>query len=269
MKILWDNYLSDSTVTASSENSLYQSSNLTDIFLERKFMAEANQALITVEFPEDRDVSMIAYGFQNLEVANSNVIANTYGASNVLTNTYGAETVYSLSLAAGYTLKDSSGNELESGNLVVEDDISITYLAEAVTCRSVEILFTASDTLYIGGLSIGDPMNFPYIEATPDLEDLLRDSIDKTNGGQLIGQQIPMLRQWRIDVPETEMTNEKRLEIRTMLESVGSYQPVFVDLWEDTQYEPPMYGNFSSVDAYGRIDYRRTYTFGFTLEECR
>jgi hypothetical protein len=269
MKILWDNYLSDSTVTASSENGLYQVSNLTDIFLERKFMAEANQSLITVEFPEDREVSMIAYGFQNLDVVGKRVLSNTYGATTVLTNTYGAETVYSLSLAAGYILKDSSGNEVESGDLVVRDDTSIIYLDEAVTCRSVELLFTASDTLYIGGLSIGDPMDFRYIIATPDIEDLLLDSTDKTNGGQLIGQKIPMLRQWDIEIPETEMTNEKRLSIRTMLEKVGSYQPVFVDLWEDTRDEPPMYCNFSSIDAYGRIDYRRTYDFGFTLEECR
>ncbi len=269
MKILWNNYLSDSTVTASDEDTQYPVSNLTDVFLELKFQSTSNQSMITVEFPEDRDVSMIAYGYQNLVDGAGEVVRNVYGSVDILTNTYGADEVYRSSLSAGYKLINSSGTTLASGQLNIDDDVSITYLDSAVTCRSVEILFTADDTLYIGGLAIGDPLEYEYVEADAGISDIILDSVDKTNGGQVIGEAITMLRQWAVAVPHPEMTNAKRLETRTMVKAIGSWRPVFADLWEDSDDEPPMYGNLIEISTMTRNSYSRDYDFNFTIEEAR
>ena len=269
MKILWDNYLEDATVTATSEDDLFPIENLTDIFLELRYQAEANQTELTIEFEENKTVSMIAFGYHNIDNSSGeNVITNTYGASTILTNTYGADDVYTNTLAGGYELFDSEGNTVGTGQLNVEDDVSITY-PDSVECRTVVLLLTASETLYVGGMSIGDPMEYANVLANPEMGDLLRDDVDKTNGGQNYGEQLPMLRSWSVAVPDPSMTNAKRLATREMLESVGSYQPVYADLWEETDDEPAMYCNFTSIDNYVRNPYTRTYSFGFTLEECR
>ena len=78
-----------------------------------------------------------------------------------------------------------------------------------------------------------------------------------------------MLRQWAVSVPHPQMDNDKRLETRQMLRAIGSWKPVFADLWEDCDLEPPMYGNIVEIASYGRNPYNRDYDFNFTIEEAR
>ena len=268
MKILWNNYLSDSTVTATSEDSLYPVSSLYRKFLDKKFQAIGSLTTVTVLFPEDRTVSMLAYGFNNVTTS-ENTIVLTKGAADTIVLTKGSADSIVLTLSASYVLKDSSGSTLLTGVLEVGDDVNINYLDPAVSCRSVEITFASSgeNPVYVGGLSIGDPLVYDYTVPNQQLINQLRSDVSQTSGGQVIGNQDPMLREWRVSIPS--MTNTKRLETQAMLRAVGQFQPVFADLWEDSDQEEPMYGHFTQAGTYRRDSRAQDYRQGLTLKEAR
>lgn len=266
MKILWDNLLTGATITASSEDNSYPVENLYHRFLEKKFMAVSASTLVTVLFQKDKDVSMIAYGFNNVIEGSGDEIVITKDTIDEIVITKDATDEYKIQLSAGYTIKNSAGTIVGTGPLATGDDVNCTYF-DKVTCRSVEILFSSDTIVYVGGLSIGDPITYEYRQVNPTLLDNLRSSVKKTNGGQVIGKQIPMLREWRAVIPD--MTNTKRLETREMLNAVGMYKPVFADLYYDDDEEPAMYGNFTQAGQYGRDSYNRDYSMSLRLQEAR
>lgn len=265
MKILWDNYLIDSTITTTSEDSLYPVENLYHRFMQKKYMAESTRTTVTVLFPEDRDVSMIAYAFNNT-ASSSDTIVLTKGALDTVVLDAAATDTTVLTLEAQYVLKSSTGATVGTGVLEVGEYININYFT-SVTCRSVELTFTSQDIVYVGCLSIGDPIEYEYMQVNPRLIDSLRSDSRKTSGGQLISRKIPMLREWRIAIPD--MDNAKRLETQTMLKTVGRFRPVFADLWENATTEKPMYGSFTRAGEYRQDSNSGEYLMGLTIEEAK
>lgn len=267
MRILYKNYLEDSTLSATSEDSLYPVENLTHKFLEKKFQAEGNLSTVTVLFPEDRTVNMIAYGFNNLETS-ADTIKLTKGASDTIKLTKGASDTIKLTISAQWELKDSGGSSVASGVIAVGQDVNVIYPG-SITARSLEITFATSgeNAVYVGSLSVGEYLEYEYTQVNPVITDQLRADVSKTNGGQLIGNQSPDLREWQVVVPN--MDNDKRLETRTMVNTVGSFKPIFVDLWEDADYEEPMHGNITQAGTYRRDSRNNEYTMGLTIEEAR
>lgn len=265
MKILWNNYLEDSTVTASDNDSLYPVSNLTDTFLLRKFQPGTSSTTVTVLFPEDRTVSMIAYGYNNVESATEELII-TKGALEELIITKGATEEYIITLEAQYRLKDSGGSTLYTGVLDVGSDTNVSYPTSTV-CRSVEIDFAAGTTLYVGGLSIGDPFAYEGIQISPNINLIPRVRREVTEGGQLVAQKNKALKTWRVTLPT--FNNAKRLEISTMIESVGYDKCFYVDLLEDSDNIDPMYCSFTDIGRIRAGQDMDEYTMGITFEEKR
>jgi len=265
MKILWDNYLDDSTITATSENSLYPVSNLTDKFLERKFQAVGTSSVVTVTFPEDRTVSMIAYGYNN--VTTSDTIRLSKTATDTIRLSKTAVDTVRLSIPSDYTLKNSGGSVISTGQLSIGNDVNITYLTPTV-CRSIVFSFSAQSTMYVGGVAVGDPIEYDYIQVNPQLIASLRGDFQKTTGGQLVGRKTRLLREWRVTFPN--LTNQERMDTMEMLRAVGNFKPVFADIELYGDAEEAIYGNFENGDvSFRRDSTAKTYSTGLTLQEAR
>ena len=267
MKILWDNYLDDSTVTASSENASYPVENLFHKFLEKKYVSTQSQAIVTVVFPEDRPVSMIAYGWSNVTPGDGSTLTIARDAEDNITITEGGAGPITIALFSSYELKDSGGTVVGSGTIEEGDLINATHFTE-VTCRSVEVLFASNSIVYVGGLSMGSPISYDYTEANPTFADLSRASVRKTDGGQIIGKKKQMLREWRLTIPNA--TNLKRLETSAMLEEVSYVDPVYADLYDESNgVEPAIYGNITAAGVYQRDSRSQRYSMKMTIQEAR
>lgn len=237
MRILWDNYLEAAVVTADSVNESYPLSNLWYKMLERKYKSLGVDAEITVTLEEDKPVSMIAYGFNNVISGGSTT----------------------------YELKSSGGTVVASGVLNAGDNVNVTYLDTAVTCRSIVLKLTAADTLYIGGMAIGDPYEYEYTSINPTFSRVLKSDADKTDGAQLISKRKANYRMWRVALPD--MTNAERLSNDEVVEAVGKYKPCFCDLCSDDI--PAMFGYIKAGGVYQKDTYNHTYSTTMTIEECK
>lgn len=267
MKLLWNNYLEDSTVTASSEDASYPASNLTHKFLEKKFQALGSQSTVTITMPETRTVSMIAYGFNNTTTA-QDVIVITKDAADTFVITKDAADTVVITVQAFFELKNSVGTVVYSGQLETGADINVNHFTPT-ECKTIEISFASSnaETLYVGGLSVGDPLEIEYIRNNPTLAHTLRGTANKTEGGQLLSKKVRHLVIWDFSIPL--VTNSKRAEITEMIDECGNYKPIFASLYEDADIEPSIYCNIISGGEFPRINHKNEFTTDMTLEECR
>jgi len=267
MKLLWNNYLEDSTVTASNQDENYPVSNLTHKFLEKKFQSLGSQSKITITMPETRTVSMIAYGFNNATSAQDTIVV-TKDAPDTLVVTKNAVDIVVISVEAFIELKNSVGTTVYTAQLETGGDINVNYFTP-VDCKTVEISFVSStdETLYVGGLSVGDPLEIEYIRNNPELSHTIRGTANKTEAGQLLSKKVRTLRVWDFSIPI--VTNSKRAEITEMIDEVGNFKPIFAGLYEDTDIEPEMYCNIIGGGRFPRINHKNEFSTSMILEECR
>jgi len=267
MKLLWNNYLEDSTVTASNQDENYPVSNLTHKFLEKKFQSLGSQSKITITMPETRIVSMIAYGFNNV-ITSESILAVTKNASKIYAVTKSATTILSVTLESKYVLKNTLGSIVGTGTLETGGDINVNYFSPT-ECKTIEITFISpvSEPVYVGGLSIGDPLEIEYVRNNPELSHAIRGTANKTEAGQLLSKKVRTLRIWDFSVPL--VTNSKRAEITEMIDEVGNFKPIFADLYEDTDIEPEMYCNIIGGGRFPRINHKNEFSTSMVLEECR
>jgi len=267
MKILWENYLEDSTVTSTSEDSLYPVENLYHRFLEKKYMSVGSTGRIIVEFPEDRTVSMIAYGFTNVRTSSGDGYKIVQGASDTLKIVDGSSEILSISLQSRFELQDNAGNVLYSSLLNVGGDINVNYVPPTV-CRRVVIDVSASEEVYIGGLAIGDPLYLKYIGNRPDLVQGIRSAYTKTVGGQVIGRNVRSLKSWNITLPI--ITNDKRQEMEEMFYEKGNINTFFASLYDENEgLEKPIFCHFTSGGSFSRITHNNKFSTSFTISEAR
>lgn len=267
MRALVDNYANDSTITATSENTSYPVNNVRHIFLEKKFQSVGNQTIITILFPEDRTVSMIAIGFQNMVSTTKRYILTkgTIGNRKTLNKTATERKV--LQSSSTFKLKNLAGSTLLNGDLETGFDTISNYFTSTV-CRSVElsIASNAGTTLYIGGIGIGNPFNVPSINVNPQMNARTRNSVDVTDGGQSLTKYRRTLENFTIGL--RSKTNEERKQIVDIAKTLK--QPIFVDLYP-TNHDMyrPFYGEFTDIGKIKRESDLDKYATKISIEERR
>ena len=273
MKILWENFLKDAVITANSADSAYPVSNLAHQFLEKKFMSTTTSETISIDMGATKTISMLAYGFNNLN-------GNDYNGITQLQQSATDGIQISQSSPDGIQIEQADYADLlnSSGSLVLRipiengNDFNFTYFEE-MACRYVVMHVSASKALYIGGVGIGNPLTFDYLQSNPQLPMVDRGKPTKTDGGQLLPDTKTLLRKWTVVVPYASVPNSVRLEILAMYKAVGQSTPVWADLWNgDTASgnitEQPMYCNIK-INSTRKSSRSRAYNVGITLEECR
>lgn len=236
MRIGWNNYLADSTVTSDSEDSQFPVSNLWSRFLEKRYQSVLNGSVITVEFQENRTVSAIAVAFTN-------------------------------ATGVAYEIFDNLGASLDSGVVWLEERTNIKYITP-VMARRVEITLSSDDVLYVGGIFVGDPLTISKILSNPLFGDIPRGTTSKSAFGQPLGRKFQGLRQ--LTVTAALLTAAEKEELKTMIRQIGYALPVYVDVYEgDQEEEPSLFGTFLSVDNFQKNSRQGYYNLPMIIQESR
>lgn len=270
MKILWDNYLKDSTITADYEDTQYPLSNLYHKFLEKVYKPGNLSATITIEMPENRTISAIALGFTNLESVDSPIIMLDQSATDTIQLDQTATDTINLRIAEGldFELQNFSGATLYTGDAEMDYDTNTTYF-DPITCRRIILKLTSlSPDIYVGGISAGDPLEFEYHQVNPRFSTEPSGTLSKTTGGQVLGKNYAQLRSW--DAVIDSMGNDKRKEVLEMVNSIGAIGTVYADIYDlNHDEEEPMYATFTNVATLRRESTDQTYTMGIAVQEAR
>ncbi len=269
MKILYDNYLDDATITTDSEESLYPVSNVTHRFLEKVYKPATRSATVTIDLGSYKTVSCIAIGYTSVINIDTDTTVLSQSATDIVQLDQSATDIYRLRIDEGidYELRNASGTALQSGSLEIENDTNMTYITPT-SCRYIVLTITSLTDVYIGGIGAGDPLEYEYTDADPSLSTTARGTTSRTTGGQVLGRNYKPLREWSVSV--TEMSNDKRKETEDMVYHSGVVGTVYADLYNYAHdVEPPMYGIITSYGSFGRSTYTRDYSMSFTIEEAR
>ncbi len=270
MKILWNNYLKDSTITADYEDTQYPLSNLYHKFLEKVYKPGNLSATITIEMPENRIISAIALGFSNLESVDSPIIQLGQSATDTIQLDQAATDTINLRIAEGlvYELQGSTGTVLATGDIEMDYDTNTTYF-DPVWCRKIVLKLTSlSSDIYVGGISAGYPIEFEYHQVSPRFATEPRGTLSKTNGGQVLGKNYQQLRSW--DAVIDSMENDQRKEVLEMVDSIGAIGTVYADIYDEAHdEEEPMYATFTNIATLRRDSTDQTYTMGIAVQEAR
>lgn len=266
MRIACNNYVKDSTITATSENTSYPTSNLIHNFLEKKYQATGSTTTLTILFPEDRTISMIAIGFHNLESSNTIYELNK-SATEIKELDKTATEIKIIQASSTFKIKDNLGVVLYEGNIETLYDVETFYFDEVVA-RSVvfEIASTPTDSLYIGGLAITNPCDIKLIDIDPILNTNTRNTVAVTDGGQSLTVYRRALEAFQVKV--SNVTNQERLELSNMAKTLRS--PVFVDLFPlSHDIYRPYYAEFTDIGKAKRMSEINRSNVSLAVEERR
>lgn len=266
MRALIDNYVNDSTLTASNVNTSYPIDNVRHIFLEKKYMATGSQTIITILFPEDRAVSMIALGFQNMVTSTKQYRLSKTATKGLRLSKTATEGIR-IQSSSTYIVKDSAGGTLASGELETGEDTISSYFT-AVTARSVELYISSipSETLYIGGIGIGDPLSIQSINPNPSMGIKSRSTIEVTDGGQSLTKYRRALENFTIGL--RSKTNEERKQIVEIARTLR--EPIYIDLYP-TNHDMyrPLYAEFTDIGKIKRESDLDKYATVISVEQRR
>jgi hypothetical protein len=275
LKVLYDNYLKGATITAGSEDPAYPVTNITHQFLEKKYQAidGDSSSIITIDLGSLKTISLIAYGYNNTDGNLYNGVINLkQSATDGILLQQSAVDGIKTEQADYIDFFDASNVFTERKQVVTGEEYNFSYFTP-LECRYIKLYLSADETLYLGGMAVGTPLNFEYLQTNPQLPLKSRDKPTRTDGGQLLPNSKPMLRKWTVVLPYATVTNEVRKQVLTMIKTIGSSTPVWADLWDgDTENlevsEEPMYCNIIA-NSCRLSSTSRAYTIGLTLEECR
>lgn len=240
MKLLYKNLLFGATLSATNEDTSYPISNVVHKFLLKKFQVNTSftNSVITCEFMEDKDINTIAIGYHNAS-------------------------------SGTYSLYDSSDVLLSSGSLVLVDSTDMTYFTKVSGIRKVVLdISSTSDTLYIGGLSVGVPLYFPYHNTNPRIDFVSRDVVNVTEGGQVTGKQTKRLRRYRAVLGTVTQTQFD--EFLELYDEIGNVIPFYFDLYDGLHYKArPIYSVLEGDGSFRRYSIENEWTHTVVAKEAR
>lgn len=246
MRILFENILSQLSISSLSPDANYPVANLYHPFLRRRYQSTENTDTITITVGQV--INFIAFDYTN-----ANVIVDT-----VPVQQWGVETRRTLEDGTPRILEDGTPRYMYEGNTgIVFPDVYI----DTITIRLV-----GTEPVYLGGVGVGlavtmpDPVN-DWIEGTQD-----RSLTAETLYGQNLQEYIRPLRaeSYRFrDVPRDEVNTIKEAAI-----SVGRGRPIWIDPFEmNHDFLAPMYGVI--IEPPSPLRNGRRYDFGMGFLEAR
>lgn len=214
MRILYNNLLEDATLAATNEDSNYPIEEVVDGTLLTEFRADTNSSVITATLASASTVSCFAFGNHNIDTL-----------SIKLTDSIAGTTTYN------YT----------AGDLKFSDTVTQAMVYESAVSDIVEIEYTitSNTTLYIGGLSAGQCLQFPYFDATPRIGFRSTGSRQKSRGGVSYNVPGKVLETFNCVFNGMSITDYNA--INAFFQAVQVYKPHFLDRWEDSTEFPVLF----------------------------
>lgn len=235
MRILFDNCLLDSVMTATASSINYPIENVTHRFMKKRFQSLLSNSTITCIFNSIKEINCIFYGYHTLNSFN-------------------------------FTLYDSSNNVLYSGSDSKLLDIGIIYFNKISGVKKIVITCTAPANLFIGVLWAGvyDQMSLPLnnIETNIDDNTVIKSSPD-FQFSQLYNESGI---EYIVTIPA--LTNDQKNYLNSVYIKKGRGAPLFIDFFEDArELQEPKYVVFS--DKINMVRKGVEYEATFKLKEAR
>ena len=243
MRILYDNLLEDASNSATNADANYPVGNFTDTTLLTEFRATTNSAVITCTLDEASTVSTFAFGNHNI---------NTLAIK--LTDSVAATTTYN------YTASD-----LKFSDSVTQEMIYETAVTDV---EEIEYTITSVASLYIGGLSAGQYIQFPSFDVMPKISRDSSGSSQKSRGGVTFNVPGIVLEGFSCTINAGSITDYNAMN--AFFDAVQTYQPYYVDRWQGLTTFPVLFAqntkDVSWTKGPGGIIFD---SFRLEIEECK
>lgn len=236
MKILFDNRVKESTLSATNQNDNYPAENVIHQFLQKKFKSLTYSSVVTISFDDEENINSLFYGYSNMSACS----AALYNSSNVLLDTVSVDCTY------------------ETGSVFFDTVESVRKIVLTVTCP-------VTSDLYIGGIAAGLSVDFP--KPTASFEKTLTDNSSKETSthGQVAYSRIKPLVGYALEYSAVERETFHQDVIDNFTKSGIGH--IWVDITEENHslYQP-LYCTSNAVESPSR-DY--IVSFSINLLEAR
>lgn len=230
MRILFNNLVNTSTLSATTENSFYPLANIKHPFLKKIYKATGNNTTVTITFSSVSSVDSCFIGLTN----SASAVLKLYSATRVL-------------------LATENINVSTNGNV-------FTKVSGVSYCT---IGFSATAPVYVGNIGVGKTytMPDPLAEIIPDFVDNSEESISAD--GQLIANKVDWLK--LVESSYFVDNIDDYNYIYSLFRSID--RPIWVAFFENTvDTINPLY----SKVAFKAGKYKnRLYTFDVSVQEVR
>lgn len=237
MKIIFNNEIKNSTITAAAPNANYPASNLSHVFAKVKYKGLGYSDVITVVFDDNIEASGFMYTYTNA----TSMVVQVYSNSSVLLETLNIDCTYNS--GASYFTKHTDVRRLV---ITIASDVA--------------------QDIYLGGIAIGVAFEFPYPIANFDKGLLDGSSKSISNDGQTSYHYMKPLLKYSLAFQAVNRTSLYHLIVDQFLD-VGSGH-IWVDISDlnHTLYQP-LYCTTQLIENPTRS--RNRVSFTLTLTEAR
>ena len=214
MRVLYNNLLESASLSATNEDANYPVENIYGNSLLPLFKADTNSSVITCTLAEASTVSCFAFGNHNIDTL-----------SIKLTDSLAATTTYN------YT-----ASNLKFSNAVTQ---AMIYETAVDDVEEIEYTITSVDTLYIGGLSAGSALQFPYFNINPKNGFVSTGEPQKSKNGVTFDNEGVVLETFGCTINNVDITDYDL--INAFFLAVQTYKPHFIDRWEESTDFPVLF----------------------------
>lgn len=263
MRILFDNYALQATVTSVDASGNYPPTNLVHPFLRKRYQNITGDDLITFQLPNDRTVNCLYFAYHNADTEELLTEEGEY----ITTET--DEILLLSSANLNYYLYSYTGDLLHSGSIDMVDQYVAVRFADVPMVRRVvvETEWEGMGAGYLGAVGFGQDYEMPGADSdwTNGIED--NSVIMRSNVGQYLQNYIEpqdvRAFSWSGVLPSDY------LYIKNSIKTIGKGRPVWVDFFEDShdQVQPGYCVISGSIESPQRINH--TYSFQLTFTEAR
>jgi hypothetical protein len=263
LKILFENYALDATVTSTSASTNYPPSNLVHPFLRKRYQNITGDDLITFLFDADKTVNSIYFGFHN---ADEETLLTEDGE--VLTTEDDIELFISTATLI-YSLYSFGNTLLYTGTLNMVNQFEAVHFTAVPLVRMVTVETQWSglgNAGYLGGVGIGNSYTMPYFSTAWDNGMIDNSPVSSSLVGQVLQNYIEPQ-----DIKKftwNGVTSTIFAEIKALVKSTGKGKPIWVDYFEESHdIVQPIYAITTGIENASRNE--MLYDFSMTFTEAR
>jgi len=238
MRILFENKVEHSTVSAANGSLNYPPENIWDPFLWKKFKSRFGTDILTIDLAEISDLNCFFMAFHNVAIGSVVFLDGTL-------------------TPVGPSL-----------DLASAQDIFVAYFDTISVRRITVTIEAATGQVFVGGIGSGVFQQMP-VSMTRGSEFGISDATDITQSpaGQVSRNKAPGLRLRSFTWPD--LSESDRAEIDPTIVALGIGKQVYMDLYEgERSFDPPMY---AVVTEPRRMTFpsANRYSLNMTFQEAR
>lgn len=264
MKLLFENYALDATISSLDASANYPPGNLIHPFMRKRYQNNTGDDAITMTLPNDRTVNCLYFGYHNADA--EELLTE---AGDVLTTENDVELLIS-SATIEYYLYNFSNVLLKSGTLDMTNQFEAVHFDDVLLVRKVVVKTKWAGlgiSGYLGAVGFGQEYDMPAADSqwTNGLED--NSIVMRSNVGQYLQNYIEPQ-----DIKTfgwSSVSSSEYLYIKNQIKAIGKGRPVWVDYFEDShdQVQPGYCVIGGSIERPKKD--KQLYSFSLTFTEAR